>query len=115
MSAQSGQKPAERHYPEKLRAKIDSGETGDKVAASDPALAPLGTDAEAGGHRPTTQETEIALKEKTRFASTKPTGPEMAAGAQLVGSNTKKAVVTFAFSSVLIFVALVAIYAYWPR
>lgn len=31
------------------RAQIDRGETGDKIAALDPAAAPLGTDAEAGG------------------------------------------------------------------
>jgi hypothetical protein len=31
------------------RARIDRGETGDKIAADDPAAAPLGTDAEAGG------------------------------------------------------------------
>ncbi|MBV8848419.1 MAG: hypothetical protein JOZ16_02410 [Methylobacteriaceae bacterium] len=32
-----------------LRKDIDSGKTGDKVAASDPSAAPLGTDEEAGG------------------------------------------------------------------
>ena len=31
------------------RAQIDRGETGDKIAVNDPAAAPLGTDAEAGG------------------------------------------------------------------
>ena len=31
------------------RARIDRGETGDKIALDDPAAAPLGTDAEAGG------------------------------------------------------------------
>jgi hypothetical protein len=31
------------------RARIDRGETGDKIAVDDPAAAPLGTDAEAGG------------------------------------------------------------------
>jgi hypothetical protein len=30
------------------RARIDRGETGDKIAAPDPAVVPLGTDAEAG-------------------------------------------------------------------
>lgn len=35
----------------RLRKQIDSGLTGDKVAASDPAMAPLGTDNEAAeGH-----------------------------------------------------------------
>lgn len=32
-----------------LRDRIDRGETGSKVPASDPAAAPLGTDEEAGG------------------------------------------------------------------
>ena len=31
------------------RARIDSGTSGDKIAVEDPAAAPLGTDAEAGG------------------------------------------------------------------
>jgi hypothetical protein len=31
------------------RNRIDRGETGDKIAVDDPAAAPLGTDAEAGG------------------------------------------------------------------
>lgn len=34
---------------QKLRDDIDSGRTGDKIDASDPATVPLGTDAEAGG------------------------------------------------------------------
>ena len=33
----------------RLRAEIDSGRTGDKVPAADPAAAPLGTDEEAAG------------------------------------------------------------------
>ncbi|MFW2587299.1 hypothetical protein [Sagittula sp. SSi028] len=37
--------------PTRLRHSIDSGATGEKVAFSDPAAAPLGTDAEAGGAR----------------------------------------------------------------
>ncbi|MEA2858031.1 MAG: hypothetical protein QOC72_70 [Methylobacteriaceae bacterium] len=34
---------------DRLRADIDSGRTGDKVAFPDPSAAPLGTDEEAGG------------------------------------------------------------------
>jgi hypothetical protein len=37
---------------EQLRADIDSGRTGDKVSAPDPAMAPLGTDDEAAGMPP---------------------------------------------------------------
>lgn len=35
---------------DQVRDRIDSGKTGDKVDWPDPATAPLGTDAEAGGH-----------------------------------------------------------------
>ena len=43
-------KPNGTHAIEqRLRADIDSGRTGDKIEASDPATVPLGTDAEAGG------------------------------------------------------------------
>jgi len=41
-----------------VRDQTDSGRTGDKVCASDPAAAPLGTDEEAGGH--TTAPEDIA-------------------------------------------------------
>lgn len=39
-----------------LRHDIDTGRTGDKVDFVDPAAAPLGTDAEAGGTSPTARE-----------------------------------------------------------
>lgn len=42
--------------PEQLRHDIDTGRTGDKVGGFDPAAAPLGADAEAGGH-PTSPQT----------------------------------------------------------
>lgn len=45
---------------DQLRMRIDSGATGEKVAGSDPAAAPLGTDAEAGGYPPTEQERALA-------------------------------------------------------
>ncbi len=35
-----------------LKADIDSGATGDKIAAYDPGLSQLGTDDEAAGHAP---------------------------------------------------------------
>ncbi|AWJ84724.1 hypothetical protein TSH58p_15035 [Azospirillum sp. TSH58] len=37
---------------QRLRDAIDKGLTGDKIPASDPAAAPLGTDDEAAGTRP---------------------------------------------------------------
>ncbi|HEV7718349.1 MAG TPA: hypothetical protein VGO70_05165 [Arsenicitalea sp.] len=46
---------------DQLRHAIDSGETGEKVAFPDPAAAPLGTDAEAGGHPPAPREVSMDL------------------------------------------------------
>ena len=51
---------------EQLRADIDSGRTGDKVSAPDPAMAPLGTDDEAAGTPPSLDG--IALTRKLENA-----------------------------------------------
>jgi hypothetical protein len=45
---------------EQLRIAIDQGHGGDKVDASDPAAAPLGTDDEAGGTRNTAAQVRLA-------------------------------------------------------
>jgi hypothetical protein len=58
-----------------LRDRIDRGETGDKKAAEDPAAAPLGTDAEAGGW--STRREHIA-----RSAAAEEAGPKARAAAQ---------------------------------
>jgi hypothetical protein len=48
---ESSASPAAKVYEARLREQIDSGLTGDKVDAPDPAMAPLGTDNEAAeGH-----------------------------------------------------------------
>ena len=44
---------------DRLRHRIDSGETDEKVDFPDPAAAPLGTDAEAGGKPPTARERKM--------------------------------------------------------
>jgi hypothetical protein len=49
-----------RGNPDALRAEIDSGRTRDKVDHPDPAAAPLGTDAEAGGAPPSPEEVRLA-------------------------------------------------------
>jgi hypothetical protein len=48
-----------------LRAKIDRGQTGDKVPASDPAAAPLGTDEEAAGASPSAEAVGQAQSQET--------------------------------------------------
>ncbi|MBV9064756.1 MAG: hypothetical protein JO004_03170 [Methylobacteriaceae bacterium] len=50
-----------------LRRDIDSGKTGDKVAASDPSAAPLGTDEEAGGVTTPGQALEKARRAELRL------------------------------------------------
>lgn len=45
---------------DRLRGRIDSGVTGEKVGFSDPAAAPLGTDAEAAGATPTLDQVRKA-------------------------------------------------------
>lgn len=50
----------------RLRDEIDSGRSDDKVAANDPAAAPLGTDAEAGGYPPSAAEADRAAEIELR-------------------------------------------------
>lgn len=49
-----------------LRDAIDRGAAADKVDFPDPAISPLGTDAEAGGAAPTPMEVDSAFKEEVR-------------------------------------------------
>ena len=51
---------------ERLRADIDSGRTGDKVAARDPAAAPLGTDDEAAGTPPRPEDVALARRHELK-------------------------------------------------
>jgi hypothetical protein len=54
---------------EQLRDDIDSGRTGDKVAVTDPAAAPLGTDDEAAGAAPASGVVEQArMQERAQGA-----------------------------------------------
>jgi hypothetical protein len=51
------------------RARIDSGQAGDKVVFPDPAAAPLGTDAEAAGYPPTERERRMEQPSLTEPAA----------------------------------------------
>ena len=60
---------------DQLRNAIDTGAAGDKVAFPDPAAAPLGTDAEAGGTPPTAAERRKAFAaEVTAAPAPRPRG-----------------------------------------
>jgi hypothetical protein len=52
---------------DRLRADIDSGRTGDKVAFPDPSAAPLGTDEEAGGMMTPEEALEKARQAELRL------------------------------------------------
>ncbi len=55
----------QKSNPDRLRSDIDAGRTGDKVPFDDPAAAPLGTDAEAGGHPATPADVRTARAEES--------------------------------------------------
>ena len=50
---------------DQLKADIDSGKAGDKIAWPDPAMAPLGTDDEAAGTPPTPDQVRSASRQET--------------------------------------------------
>ena len=47
---------------DQLRRRIDKGQSSDRVAGADPAVAPSGTDDEAGGFPPTEEERALAAE-----------------------------------------------------
>jgi hypothetical protein len=63
---------------EQLRADIDSGRTGDKVSAPDPAMAPLGTNDEAAGSPPS--PAAIALTRRTENSRPHQSAPQTGLG-----------------------------------
>jgi hypothetical protein len=50
---------------DQLRGDVDRGRTGDKVAGSDPAAAPLGADEEAAGTPVSSQQVAAARRHET--------------------------------------------------
>ena len=61
MAARSGPVPK---TVASLQRDIDRGVTGEKVAGSDPAAAPLGTDDEAAGAPPTRREIDLEARSR---------------------------------------------------
>jgi hypothetical protein len=57
---------------EQIRQAIDSGATGEKLGHPDPAAAPLGTDAEAGGNSPTPSERKLEARSQVSHVETVP-------------------------------------------
>ncbi|RKF12646.1 hypothetical protein D6850_16940 [Roseovarius spongiae] len=68
----------------RLREDIDSGKAGDKVGFPDPAAAPLGTDAEAGGATPGSEEVRTARRHEV---DARPDSAESAQGPRPVSAG----------------------------
>jgi hypothetical protein len=83
------------------RARIDRGETGDKIAVDDPATAPLGTDAEAGGA--STAATDIA-----RSAELQSHGGEARAAAQAPRTAGRRQLVPWLVVILALAIAVIA-------
>ncbi|WP_336096771.1 hypothetical protein [Roseovarius sp. CH_XMU1461] len=62
---------------DRLRQEIDAGKAGDKQGFPDPAAAPLGTDAEAGGAPPTEAERRMAEAEITERPNADQARPDL--------------------------------------
>jgi hypothetical protein len=78
--APASRRAIKRHHTataEQLRYDIDQGFTGDEVRASDPAVAPLGTDEEAAGTP--IDPNLLAVVRRRELASGKRTAPQRAA------------------------------------
>jgi hypothetical protein len=91
-------KPRMPPNADQLRAAIDSGKTGDKVAFPDPAAAPLGTDAEAAGAPPARDEIHQAftVEAGTRSSTSAPhRGRALPAMLGFLGLIAIAAVITF--------------------
>ncbi len=90
MSSETGQKTADSHH---------ASETGDKIAARDPAP----------------QETEFAIEEEAIPATDEAQRLEQIDKQYYAEASLTKKIVVFALTTVLILIALGAIYKYWPH
>lgn len=70
----------------KLRDHIDRGKAADKIGFPDPAAAPLGTDAEAGGVSPEPEEIRRAERQEV---DSRPAGPKSASQPRPIDSGLK--------------------------
>lgn len=91
----------------RLRDHIDRGGSADKVAAIDPAAAPLGTDAEAAGTPPTPDEVAMAREAEAHRASPARNPRKPASQSHVaMGSRGRLAMVAAAIALVSVFSAL---------
>lgn len=84
------------------RERIDSGRTGDKVAASDPASVPLGTDSEAGGDGTPAEHVNRSIRQQE-------SGPPNASTRQETAERRRRRGLTAAVAGVAIALAVIAL------
>ncbi len=97
--------------PDKLRARIDEGQTHDKVAMPDPAAAPLGTDAEAAGTPASAASVEKATRQEAAPIQRRSRGFERTAARNYKETPEQRWAVYLIFVGVAVLIALVAIFA----
>ena len=88
-----------------LKDDIDSGRTGDKVAAGDPGLSPLGTDDEAGGNSPSPKQINLARRQEAAIgaAAGQADHPSKGMGSILI------------VGAVFVVMAIVVVTSFWMR
>ncbi|MDX7951971.1 hypothetical protein P7D22_12400 [Lichenihabitans sp. Uapishka_5] len=90
-----------------LKADIDAGRTGDKVANADPGLSPLGTDDEAAGNPVSPDRIDMARRIETRIGA--------AAGPAVRDTTSPKGVSIGLMVGVIVVIAIVVAAAVFFR
>ncbi len=115
MPLENGRQGKDNQNPEKLRSLIDEGESSDRIAADGPAEFTPEKVPAAGDAPVTHREAAPAIKDEIK---PNPKSPEELAEIEksyyAEASLTKK-ITVFALTTVVILIALGAIYAYWPN
>lgn len=98
---------SDRSAPARARGETDRGRTGDKVAAEDPAAAPLETDAEASGTATSGRAAAASHDDQTRIGKqARAAEPAFARNPQPGKANRQRRVVLGAVVVVLVLVGV---------
>ena len=115
MPLENGRQGKDKQNPEKLRPLIDEGESADMVAANDPAEATPEKSPKAGGAPVTPQETAPTINEEAKPSQRSAEELEQIDKSYYAEASLTKKITVFTLTTVLILIAIGAIYAYWPH